>query len=171
MTAVRIDRTNMLTQVRQNFVDLIDNKSNVADPTTATSEHRKWIYAREPDVKAADFAGFPYIVIHLATASFGEMQSLNRKSSFVDFTQEIEVVTSDREFGDRNGKGAEDMDAMSDDILETLNSVTNRNTLRTNGINFVRPNVSYVVDEDFKNTKIYRRSFIIPSRTRMQVSA
>lgn len=156
---------NLLSESWQNIYDLINNKSNVADPLTTSSEKRKWVYSRVPDIKAADFKGFPFIVIHPSTGSFGDMQTGNRRiQAGTVFTIEIEIFTCDRGFGNQDAKGMAHLDAISDDVMECLNTAANRNTLSGNGLRFAKPNVANVSTEELDNTLIYRRSFIITFR-------
>lgn len=162
--ATKVLYNNLVSESWQNIYDLINNKSNVVDPTTTVNEKRKWVYSRIPDVKASDFKGFPFIVVHPSTVDFGDFQSANRQMQVVAFTVEIEVFTCDRGFGNQDAKGMTYLDAISDDILQTLNSQTNRNTLAANGLNFMKPNVSSVSTEEFNNTLVYRRSFLISFR-------
>jgi hypothetical protein len=167
--ASEVTKSNLLMNSWQNVYDLINNKSNVSDPTTSSSVYRKWIYSREPDVKANDFTGFPYIIINPSTLTFDNSQTGNSQIQNINWTIEIEVVTSDRGFNNQNGKGQTHNDAISDDILETLNNSTNRNTLRDNGLYFFKPNITAVNVEEFSNTLIYRRSFLVGFRSKKKV--
>lgn len=153
----------------QNVKDLVDNTSNVVDPTTTSAEYRKWVYSREPDVNSSDFAGFPYIVVNSSVVNPDAVQTVDGSKSWVNFDCEIEVVSSDRAWNNNDGKGQIHNDAISDDLMEVFNSTTHRNTLRTNGLKFSRPVATGVVVESFKDTLIYRRSFMLSFKTYMAV--
>jgi len=169
--ASEVTYTNLLSESWQNVYDLINNKSNVADPTTSSSEFRKWIYTREPDIKAGDFSQFPYIIVHPAAVNFPGRKTLDRKKSLIAWNIQVEVVTCDRAFNGTDGKGATHNDAISDDILQTFLSVTNRNTLSTNSMKFSDPNASMAVPEVLANTLVYRRTIFLPFMTIKEVSA
>jgi hypothetical protein len=158
----KVASTNLISEPRNNVVSLISNKSNVADPITSSSEYRKWIYSRDPDIKAADFAGYPFIVINPATIDTSNGASLDMTRRFVDWTIEIEVVSSDRGQGNRAGKGLTHNDAITDDILETLLKVANRKTLISQGMSLNTPIISDVLIEPLKHELTYRRIITVP---------
>lgn len=162
---------NLASEARTNVYNLINSYSNVADPTLMSTESRKWIYTREPDVKASDFKGYPFIIVHLATPSIEEKGSLSMKSRIVNWDIEIEIVTSDRGYGAKDGQGATQIDSISDDVLQTLMSKTNRLTLQGYGMYFALPKATDVVVEALGEELVYRRSIVASFSTRMQVSA
>lgn len=158
----KVNSTNLISEPRDNVVSLISDSSNVADPVTSSAEYRKWIYSRDPDIKAADFAGYPFIVIAPAKIDTSGASSLGGSRRFVNWTIEIDVVSSDRGYGDKNGKGLTHNDNITNDILETLLKVTNRETLRAQGMAFGKPVVSDVLIEPFKQELTYRRIITVP---------
>ncbi len=162
--------TNLLSESRNNVVALI-TVSNIADPGIVSTEYRKRIYSRYPDVKAADFAGYPFLVVHPAQFDPDEGGSLDGKHKFVSWIIEIEIITSDRGYGENDGKGLTHMDSISDDVLQTFLSMTNRATLSDNNMKFSNPKTTSVVTEDFNNERIYRRSIILNFKNRIPVSA
>jgi hypothetical protein len=168
----KVTYANMFSESRNNVVSLVSNTSNVADPTTSTAEFRKWIYAREPDVKDINFKGFPYIIVHPSDVDIEEKGgSVDGKSKTVSWNIEVEIVTCDRGYGTKDGLGLSHMDTLSDSLLKTFLDKTNRSTLRTASMYFSAPVTTAVSDENFDNTKIYRRSIMLPFKGRMQVSA
>jgi hypothetical protein len=169
MAATALTGNNLLSQARENIVVLLENQSNINDPTTTSAEYRKWIYSRDPDAKSLDFSSFPFIIVKPATLNFGEEQTGNRKIRSLTWGIEVEVVTSDRGNNNRNGKGQEDNDSISDSILSTLNNETNRRTLAHNGLSFIQPDVNSVVVEDFNDTLVFRRSFLIGAASKKLV--
>lgn len=159
---------NLFSRSRDNIVNLL--KNNVSDPTVSSSEYRKWIYSREPDVKANDFKGFPFMIVHPAVLSFDE-KTINGQIRTVNWGIQIEVITSDREFGNNDGNGSTHLDSISNEIVMYLNDSTNSNTLRTNGLFFIDTNATSVVVESFNNTLTYRRSFMLSFKNKMKVYA
>ena len=122
-------------------------------------------------MKSADFAGFPYIIVHPSNVDMEKLGSVNLKSKFVNWMIEVEVVTGDRGYGSADGKGLSHMDAISDDIIETLSNAANRRTLIGNTLHFVTVSSGAVSTGTVNNTLVYRRSFFVGMRTRMVVSA
>lgn len=165
-----ITKSNLFSEARNNIVDLIS--ANVSDPITSASEFRKWIYAREPDMKSAGFKGFPIIIIHPSELEINNRaKSLDRKSKMISWTVEIEVVSSDRGNGTNGGKGLSHMDSISNSIVEVLNDTTNLDTLRNNRIHNLTFAASGVLTESLADELVYRRSFIVNIETKIQTSS
>ena len=171
MTAGQVTYTNLVSKARDNVVALIDNKSNVPDPNTSSSEYRKWIYSRMPDVKATDFAEYPFMVIHPVDIDLAELGSLDMKSKMVTWSIDIEIVTSDRGYGKKAGTGMADMDSITDSIMKTMLSKTNRVTLSGYSMKFVNPETTAVITEIFHNELVFRRTVSFTSKSKLQVSA
>ena len=159
----------IFSQSWQNIYDLINNKSYVSDPTTPSAQFRKWVYTREPDVNSADFTGFPYIIVNSTLVDQGDEQTVDGKKAFVSFDCEVEVVTCDRAYNNVDGKGQTHNDSISDDVWEVFNSKTHRDTLRVNGLSFSKPVATGTVPEAFKDTMVYRRSFLLSFKQFMAV--
>ena len=161
----------LFSESRANVVALITS-SNVPDPTISSAEYRKWIYSREPDVKSADFKGYPYLTVHPSDLDIEkELGSLDGKSKFVYWDIEIEIVTSDRGYGEKDGAGLTNMDTISNNLIKTFMNVTNRKTLSTNSMSFVNPTTTAVGTEVIENDLVYRRSILISFKSRIHVSA
>lgn len=168
---VLITKSNLFSGPWTNVFSLVNNRSNVADPLRSSSEFRKFVYSREPDVKSSDFKGYPFIVVNGASMTFDDKRSVNMKSAFVNWAMEIEIVSTDRGLNEEEGKGLSYMDSISDDVAETFNDVTNRKSLKAQRISFVDPNAGNVSTEPSRNELVFRRSFILTFKTRMQVSS
>jgi hypothetical protein len=172
LTATIVTYTNVFSEPWNNVYSLINNKSNVADPTTISTEYRKWIYSREPDVKSIDFKGYPYIIINSAEQDIGkDKRSVDGKSKEVSWTIFVEVVTSDRGYNNNDGKGSIHCDAISDNIFETFCDMTIRKTLQNNNLYFSDPVANSMVVEPTNQELTYRRTFLLSFKTKMQVSA
>ena len=169
--ANQVTYTNLFSESRNNVVALITS-SNVSDPTLSSAEFRKWIYSREPDVKSTDFKGYPCIVINPVDLDVeAEGGSLDGKSKFVFWDIEIEIVTSDRGYGEKDGNGLSYMDSISNSLIQTFMNITNRKTLGTNSMKFINPITTAVGTEVIHNELVYRRSMILSFKSRIQVSA
>lgn len=166
----QVTYSNLFSEARNNIVSLISNISNVPDPVISASEFRKWIYAREPDIKATDFNGYPFIIIHPIDFSTGEKGSVDGKSKPASWDIEIEIVTSDRGWGRKDGQGSTHMDTISNNIVKTLLNESNRKTLRSYGMFFAKPITSPVTVDGLANELVFRRSIMLSFGTRMQVS-
>jgi len=171
MTADRVDYTNLFSESWNNIYQLIKDTSNVPDPISSSGQYRKWVYSREPDVKASDFGGYPFIIVY--PSEFDQEQegsSHDGKSKFLSWPIEIEVVTSDRGYGCKDGLGQSHLDTISNSIVQTLNDVTNRALLRRNGLYFVNPKSGGQSQDPLAKELVYRRSFMLALRGKMQVS-
>jgi hypothetical protein len=168
----QVINTNLFSEPRNNVVNLISNKSNVSDPTTSASEFRKWIYSSFPDVKNSSFKGYPILVVKSTDLNTeDENASANMKSKLVNFDTEIEIYTSDRGYGDNNGKGLFYMEAISNNIGTTFQDVTNRKTLKANGLPFCEIEATEISIQNVADEKLYKRIISISFRNKMQVSA
>ena len=169
--ANRVIYSNLFSESRNNVVALI-TKTNVPDPTISASAFRKWIYSRDPDVKDSDFKGYPFIIVHPADLDIDtERGSVDRKSKFVEWILEVEIVASDRGYGKKDGKGLSHIDSISNNLVKTFMNVTNKNTLSTNAMFFSNATTSGVTTSVLDNELVYRRSIMLNFRSRIQVSA
>lgn len=167
----QVTYANMFSESR-NRVEALLTSTNVPDPTVSSAEHRKWIYSRDPDVKGSNFKGYPYLILHPADVGQDErLGSCNGKSKFVTWDIEIEIVTSDRGYGEKDSKGLSHMEAISDDILATFTDMTNRKTLSSNSMAFSKPVSTPVTTEVIQNELCFRRSIMLGFRSKIQVSA
>lgn len=172
MAASRVNNSNIFSEAWNNLYSLINDRSNVADPISASGEIRKFVYSDDPDVKASDFKGYPYIVVYDTNANIPqEGSSSNGKRKFVYWDCEIEVVTSDRAYGNMEGMGKTHMNSIMDDIFSTLIDATNRQTLRGNGLYKFEPNASDRSTDAEAQTKVFRKSVLLQFMTRMRMSS
>jgi len=153
--ATKVDKSNLLSESWQNVYDLINDSDNVTNPAGV----KKWVYSRDPGTKAIGFKSLPYIVVFPAVVDFGERSTVNRQLRTVNFSVQVEVVSSDGM--NQKGKGQEWNDSICDDILQLFNKNTTRNTLATNGLFFSTPNVSSVVIDEVNQLRVFRRSMFI----------
>jgi hypothetical protein len=169
--ANQVTYTNLFSEARNNVIALL-TFANVPDPLSTAYEYRKWIYSREPDVKASDFSGYPYLVVNSSNVDINPNKgSLNMKSKEVSWDIEIEIVTSDRGYGANDGKGLTNMDSISDAIVKTFMNKTNRITLSNNSMKFTNPTTTAVGTEIIDNELVYRRSILFGFKSRIQISA
>ncbi len=161
---------NLISEPRTNVLNLISNKTNVADPVTSSAEFRKWIYSREPDVKDSNFSGYPFIILHPAIFDPSIRGNIGGKTKVVDWQMEIEIVTSDRGYGGKDGLGLIHNDSITNDILETLMNAANRITLRNFGMSFADPTVSGVTTEAIADELVYRRVITLTFTDRRVIS-
>lgn len=168
-TSAALSNSNLYSQTFWNIFNLINNRSNVADPVDATGS-RKFVYAHEPESESRNFDGYPLIVINPASISRGERHTGDDKNAEINGELVVEVRSSDNYFRrktatDNEGKGLSFLDSMSDAVLQTLNNVTNRGTLRGNNIGFVIVESRGVEYVPVKGDLIYVREFIVTTKT------
>jgi len=165
----QVTKENLFSEARANVVALI-TKANVPDPTTSSAEFRKWIYSSEPSSKNSDFKGYPVLVVNHADVDIGEKGSVDGKSKSVEWNIEIEIVTSDRGYGSKDGMGASQMDSISNNVMKTFLDKTNRQTLSNQSMKFSQPTTTAVGTEVISNEKVFRRSILMPFKSRIQIS-
>ena len=167
-----ITYANLFSEPRNNVVTLISNSSNVTDPATSSAEYRKWIYSRFPDVKSAEFSGYPFIVVR-STDLNTEIpdSSADGKSKMVNFDIDIEIYTSDTAYGNTSGKGLIHMESISDDLAETFMDMTNRRTLKSYGLAFSTIEPTAISEQELKQQKVYQRIFPLTFKNKLQVSS
>jgi len=99
-----------------------------------------------------------------------ERGSLDGKSKFVFWDVEIEIITSDRGYGEKDGQGLTNIDTISNNVVKTFMNKTNRITLSNNSMKFTHPETTSVSTEEFNNELVYRRSIMLSFESRIQVS-
>lgn len=156
----KIEYNNLISEPRNNVVSLISE--NVNDPISTPSEYRKWIYSRDPSIKSTSFNGYPFIVIGPTRIDTSGSANIASSKRFINWTIDIEVVSSDRGYGDASGKGLTYNDSITNEVIQTLLDVENRNTLRNQGMAFGKPVVSDVLIEPLKQEMTYRRIITVP---------
>lgn len=168
----QVTYANLFSEPRNNVVSLVSNKSNVSDPITSSSESRKWIYSRFPDVKSTDFSGYPFLVIR-STDLNTEIpdSSADGRSKMVNFDIDIEIYTSDTAYGNLSGKGLVHMESISDDLAETFMNITNRKSLKSFGLAFSTIEPTDISEQELKQQKVYQRIFPLTFKNKMKVSA
>ena len=163
--------TNLFSEPRVRVVALITS-SNVPDPTISSSEFRKWVYSREPDVKSSNFKGYPFLIVGGTDVDTErEDGSGDGKHKFVNFSIRTEIRTSDRGFGEADGQGLSQMDTISNSFIQTFSNTTNRNTLALNALEFIEIETDTVESLIEKNELIYRRVITLSFRSRLAISA
>lgn len=166
----RVTYDKLFSEARANVVALI-TYLNVPDPTISSAEYRKWIYSRQPDVKASDFSGYPYLIVNHADVDISEGGSVDGKSKPVEWNIEVEIITSDRGYGEKDGLGAVHMDSISNNLIKTFLDKTNRDSLSNQSMKFSKPTTSAVVPDVVQNEQVFRRSIMLPFKSRIQISA
>ncbi len=168
--ANRVTKDILFSESRNNVVDLIN--SNVSDPTIGSAEYRKWIYSREPDVKSVNFKGYPFLVISSSEVNIHpERASLDMKSKLVSWINVVEIITSDRGYGGKDGQGQSQNDTLGDSILSIFNNKTNRITLSNNSMKFSEPRSAGTVVEPIDDELTFRRTIILNFNSKIQISS
>ena len=153
-----ITKSNLFTESWNNIYAVVNNRSNIADPTGSTS--RKFVYSRVPNIKA-NFQGFPYIVLNQPSISMNR-SSINAKRKNVIYAIEIEVHTSDKlQNGTANGVGQTHLNQISDDLYETFNSSTIKSSLAALGIENVNITTNNVDIDTEHEELVWIRGFTL----------
>ena len=160
-----LSQSSLFTQAWANVYNLIS--SNITNPIP---EVNKFIYKREPDVKAMDFGGYPLIIIFPVSIDIGD-RSVSYTSGYTKLECNIELRSSDRLNGKHNGRGAEYLDLLSDSLIDLFNDVSNQNQLRQ--YLMARPKIE-VIDTsiiDAYSERIFVRRFRVTFDTRIVISS
>lgn len=159
---------NLYRQSHANIYNLINTRSNVADPDDSTGA-RKFVYVREPKKMSRGFLGYPLIII----PSFSMSQvkaSVDTTMAFIMYDLIIRVWTQDKTSDSLgNPAGAEQLDTISEDIVETINA--NRKDLINYGMAHFEINDSDFDYDDVDGKTIYMREFTMSFKKRLQVTA
>ncbi len=170
--ANQVTYQNLFSESRNNVIALM-TQANIPDPNVSSAEFRKWIYSREPDVKSTDFKGYPYLIVHPADVDIEKEKgkgSVDMKSKSVFWDIEVEIITSDRGYGEKDGQGLTQIDTLSNSFVKTFMNKTNRITLSNNSLKFAGVDTTAVGTEVNHNELVYRRSIILSFTSRIQVS-
>jgi len=163
-----ISRTKLFSQAFHNIYNLINTRSNIPDPLGGSS--RTMVYKREPDAKGGSFKGYPFIIIYPVNASLSKFTVGNKKAELV-YEFDVEVRSSNRMLRPHDGKGAEYLDEISDALYATLDSKTNKDTLREYGMYNLIVNTESTDVVDVYQERIYVRRFRVVFTQMMTVSA
>ncbi len=150
--------STLASQPFANIYNLINDRSNVEDPNDDTGE-RKFVYQRFPKITSNNTPGYPFIVVKRARPAKAKGM-LSSTKSFMDFNFMITVYTRDKNSdsaGDPNA--AETCDNITNAIIATLNSSTNRRTLRDHGMSKVEFDIDTDEDEDLEGNYIFMSEF------------
>lgn len=141
--SAKITSSNVAKQAFWNLYNLINNRTNVPNPND-TSGDTKFVYRRLPRL-GREFAGFPFIVVSRTRPSKGKgVADLTKVFRSYDFT--VTVYSQDKS-SDASGdpQGADQADLITDSIIETLDSPTNRKTF----IDYGMAHLEYDIDSDY----------------------
>lgn len=170
MTSAALDRTNLHTQVFWNFYNLLNNRSNVVDPRSPESvKVRKFVHAHEPYL-GRGFDGYPFLIVNQPVVGIGSVRLADDINAEVNGEFVVEVRSSDKAVEDvtaedSHGKGLKWLNEVTDDVIQTLNAVSNRNTLRSRNIGFVRTETGNVDFIEVEGETIYSREVRVLFRT------
>lgn len=154
-----INHANLFSGTRDLVVYLIDKY--VKDPALPSSQKRKFIYSREPDYNKSFFSGFPYMIVRETGIDYGEEETADNSMKTVNASIIIEVVSSDRDFNNRDGNGEKYLDMISDQVHDAIMSEESRILMRQKGLGKPMLTSEPVTPESLSNTLVYRRVFLL----------
>lgn len=171
MTAI-VTYDTVMSSPHSNIFSIINTRSNILDPRRKNgSSDRKFVYDLDPFHKGINFGDFPYIIVQFPVKKVGNY-SINGKVAWVNWVQEILVRTSYSSSANNNqGTGITDMQEICDDLEQTFNSLTIKQTLSDLNIKKVRLemlNYEPAITRD--NKTIIETTYNLTYQTRMVVS-
>ena len=169
-TTAAIDDTNLFSQPYINLFNLLDNQDNIPDPSGKTN--RKMVYTRFPDVDGGSesFKGYPFIVVNPIGSEESNEFSLDRTRANVGWEVEVEVYSSDR-IQNLQGNGRNYLDQISNNLIKTINSLSNKKTLSALGMSNLNANVLSMDIISLGGETTYRRRFMVEFSRRLIISA
>ena len=124
-----VTKENLVSQPYANIYNLLNNRNNVQDPLDS-SGIRKFIYSRSPDENSNNFAGYPYIIISRGSPKRDDGEdSCDETKGDLIWEFEVMIRSSDKTRVSP-GNGAYSCEQITNNILKTINNVSNRTTLR-----------------------------------------
>ncbi len=166
-----ITRSTINSNAFANVLEIINTRTNIADPRDPDNVgSRKFIYDSDPFNTAIDSDGMPYIFVDLPITTY-ETESANGKVKFLNWKHRIVVRTARRGASKSIiDVGRTDLLNISDDLEETFNKVSIRETLAVANMKMINiDQVSsdvIIVEED----ELYEAEFELTYQTRMVTS-
>ena len=162
-----IDYSKLFSQSHANIYNLLNTRSNIADPTGIRD--RKFVYVREPRAMATDFNDYPVIIVEPI-----DMTQVNADvkgdNPFITYTVMVRVWSADTTKDVRgNPSAAETMNNISNDIVKTINA--NRTTLRGYGMYNFEITDTDSSWEEVNEQMVFMREFTLEFRQREKVVA
>jgi len=169
-TSAALTRSNLYSQVFWNFFNLLDNRSNVIDPRNASGD-RRFVYEAEPNL-GRGFDGYPFVIVNQPNISrnalvMGDDLSAGVSGDFIVEVRSSKSMAVDKTADEEFGKGLQWLNEISDDVLGTLNSASNRSTLRGNNIGFVEVESQSTEKIPINNESVYVREIRVSFDTRL----
>ena len=161
-----ITKDKILSLAHANVYNLVNNRSNVSDPSypsdSGTTRSRdNFVHVRMPDIGSPNFRGYPFIIVHPATVSFSKY-SLEGTKSKAKWGVIIEVQSSDRRnVGVGAGQGMPHMDSISDSLIQLFNSQSTQNHFQDLNMFNSQADVNSVEVTNFAGERLFRREFIV----------
>lgn len=166
MTAV-LTYDKIETNSYQNIFDIIDTRSNVADPRDPNNlKRRQFVYDYDPFEVGVDFGDLPYVIINMPLQE--EIRSsLDVKRRGYLFRQRVIVRTARTGSGNtRTDVGKTDLLNISDDLVQTFNSKSIIEELH--GYKISKPKLAkistdnYTVNQKYVYENVYELSYETP---------
>ena len=174
MTQNIVTKSKIMSYAYNNVYDTINNRSNIADPKNTNNTTRKFVLRKDPWSKGNDYEGYPYIVFAFYdTKREYSKFSLDGKHKTIGWEFKGTIRTKDEGATNNTGETNDvtNMQDIQDDLDETFNSETVKQTLRVlNMFNFdiITEEGDEAIDGNGKH--IYETPFTIKCYTRMKVS-
>jgi len=134
-----IDKSNLYTEAWNNIYNIVNNRTYINDPSNSSGS-RKFVYARQPQIKSVNFNQFPYIIVNQPTL-IQSRDSINQQRKRIKYTINLEIHTSDQTSDgtpNQPGNGQKWLNSISDDMQRTFNLDTVKQSLRALGVQNIK---------------------------------
>lgn len=172
MALKTITKSKIMSYADDNVFTTINNRSNVADPRNRGAKG-KFVYRNDPWSKGQDYQSYPYIILRFPSIE-KDNKSLNGTVKDFLWTQDITVRTimgGAVNNATNTSKGVTDMYSIIDDLHETFDSKTIKDSLRLLGmydVKLVTLDNDEVVDDNSKH--IFITNLEISYNTRLDLT-
>ena len=172
ITTATITTANIHSQPHKNVYVVINNRSNVADPRNLNSNsNRKFVYLIDPFHKGTTFNDTPYVVVRRPRQEYSHI-SIDGKEKQINWTQRIIVRTSySGAANQQDGTGLDDSWNICDDLEQTFNSETIKQSLRN--VRMYKMNLELMDEDDptIQDDHMVETEYGLSYETRIVVSS
>lgn len=167
-----IDYTKLISEAYDNIFNVLDTRTYISDPRSPSNiKNRTFIHNSDPEELALDFNDFPYIYAEFPTLTKTNYTN-DGKVAEVSWTQRF-IVRCARDGSSNSARNIGKLDflSMCDDLHQTFDSLTVRQTLSDQNIRKVRINQVTSTTNSINNITVYESEFELTYTTRITVSA
>jgi len=170
--ASAISKTTIESNAYNNIFEVIDTRSNVADPRDSEGKKlRTFLYDADPFALSLGFSDYPYIVLEFPSIVQSK-ETVDGKHKNVKWRHTIIIRTARKGSGCSGtaDTGRTDLFSISDDLIETFNKVSVRQPLLINGLKLINLDKVSSDTPNIDTVPLYEAVYELTYEQRMKVS-